>query len=146
MREFVSDIFGNIIGWFRKLPARIMLTIKEFTTTAIAAMKLDFMALVDSLKSIPSRIKLYAESLLPTWLGGISDAEYNKRITEIDTPNEARLAERQAIIDQLKKDLADLAQERQAMNAPVVVGGDTNTNSTVAITGSTVPVVVDTMD
>jgi hypothetical protein len=116
--DFVVETFGTIIDWFKKLVPRIKLTIREFTTAAIAGMKLDFMNLVDQLKSIPAKIKLYVSSLLPTYLGGISDKEYDKKLAEISTPDEARLAERQAIVDELRKDLANIASEREALNAP----------------------------
>jgi len=116
--DFVVETFGKIVDWFKKLPERIMLTIREFTTAAIAGMKLDFMNLVDMLKSIPAKIKLYAQSVLPKIFGGISDAEYEKKLAELSTPDEARLAERQAIIDELRKDLANIASEREALNAP----------------------------
>ncbi len=128
--DFVVETFGKIVAWFKKLPARIMLTIREFTTAAIAGMKLDFMDLVDVLKSIPAKIKLYAQSLLPFGFG-ISDAEYERQLAELSKPDEKRLAERQAIVEELRKDLSNIRSEREALNAPSSVDNSTNSNTTI---------------
>ena len=129
-KTFVKDTFGRIIDWFRKIPDRIMLSLREISTLAIAGAKLDFMDLVDMIKNFPARVKLYVKSLMPNWFNmGMSDAEYKSALAKINAPDEARMAERQAIIAQVQKELADIERQRQALNAPTVVGGDT-TNTT----------------
>lgn len=115
--DFVVETFGTIIDWFKKLPAKISLTIREFTTAAIAGMKLDFMDLVDLLKTFPARILLMTKTALNPF-DEIGSDKYNAKLAKLTEPSEERLAEKNAIIDKLRTDLANIASEREAMNAP----------------------------